>query len=479
MPLWLCWLLPVAWGLLLSPIALLDVRHAGGRASFDQSLFHEHTIDAIARTWPLFNLTYPDHFVAMTPGYQWLLASVSHLTGMGDPGLRLVSLGFSVLGFGLLAMALGTRSGARRATLLLAPLMASVYVANSGAWMLADNAGWFWVGLLSLVALRTKSDTRWALLAGLGLLLAVWTRQNLLFLALPIWAAAWMRPAPHGPKGLNPLVGIPTRVRTVAPVAMATIPAIASIAYLYSVWGGLVPYEFQGQYDGANPSNIALQLVMLAAFGVFFLPSIVGLGEPGGRQRLIETIGRALPWIVLATVLAGLAAAAVPTTYAPTEGRAGLVWRIGLKLNPFGPIGHMSPVVVVMAAIGGGMLALILACLPGRQRWILGALFAGFGIAQGASSEVWQRYHEPFVLLFLAITTTMAVRARPQGAQRLPFLQWGPIAALALVLAVLATKLLWEREISPWRQGADQTPFSSLLPEPPDGASSSGLTEPE
>ncbi len=466
-PWWLAAVLPVLYAAALSPIAIFNVLNASGRASFDQVLFHEHTIDAMARTWPIANLTYPDHFVAMTPGYHWILGGVARFTGMGDAGLRVVAIAISAAMFALFGYLLGRRCGRVFGALLVAPLMASVYVVGSSAWLLADNAGWFWACLLGFAAMFGRPSLRWSIVVGIGLLLAVWTRQNMLFLALPLWAAAWLRETPDGPATSHPLVGIPRRALNLVPLALATLPAIATLLYLYSVWNGLVPYEFQGQYDGINPSNVPLQLVVLAGLGVFFLPAMYGVGELGWRTETLTRVRPCVPWLVVAAVLAGLASALVPTTYDPKEGRAGLIWSAAQKLNPLGVIGDCNPLVVLVAMAGGVVLVLILATLPARQRWILGALCAGFAIAQVASSEVWQRYHEPFALLFLAIATAAAVHHRGPAWRRPPLAQSGPIALLAVALALTSAVILWKREINPWRNGASQTPVSSLLPDPP------------
>jgi hypothetical protein len=463
---------------MLSPIAIWNVLYAEGRATFDQVLFHQHTIDAMAPTWPVFHLTYPEHFVAMTPGYHWLLAGVVRLTGMGDPGLRLVGLALSVAVFVMFGYLLGKRCGPVLGSLLVAPFMASVYVANSSAWLLADNAGWMWVFALAVAALVGRGSLTWALAAGAGLLLAVWTRQNLLFLAAPLWVAAWMADGPDAPASGNPLAGVPGRARTWAPMAVATLPALASLVYLHRVWAGFVPYEFQGQYDGANPSNVALQMVMLGGLSVFFLPAILGVGEDGWLARFKGVIRRAAPWIVLGGLVSGISAALVATTHDPKAGRAGLVWIAADALNVFGPVGESNPIIVAAAVAGGVLLVVILACVPARQRWILGALFAGFGIAQGASSEVWQRYHEPFALLFLAISTMVAVRARRKPQPRTPLAQAVPIAVLALGMSATTAMVLWQREIAPWRRGEVRTPVSSLLPDPPSDPAP-GLPAPE
>ena len=403
----------------------------------------------------------------MTPGFHWVLAGVARVGGLGDVGLRLVTLLFSVGIFGVLGTLLGRRCGPMLGALLVAPLMGSMYVANSGAWVLADNAGWFWVGVLSLSALFARPSIAWALAVGAAMLLAVWTRQNLLFLALPLWAAAWLSTESTDTTRANPFVAVPARLKSLLPVALVTIPSILTIAYLYRVWGGLVPYEFQGQYDGANPSNIALQLAMLAGLGVFFVPVVLGLGEPGSKARTLALLRRQAPWLVLAAAASAIFVANVPTTYDPKQGRAGFVWSAFERLDPIGHFGDTIPLVVLFAAIGGAMLVIVLACVPARQRWILGALCAGFAIAQAASSEVWQRYHEPFALLFLAITACVAVHARGTAARRLPIAQTLPIALLAAGLAAMSVFVIWQREIAPWRRGEPQTPAAPLLPEPP------------
>lgn len=456
--------LVVLWWAVLSPIAFLNVRTGGARASFDQDLFHLPTIRALAETWPVAKLTAPEHFVAMTPGYHWVLGGLARLTGLGDVGLRLAGLTLGAAMFAGLGLWIGRHAGPLRGAALLAPLLASMYVANAGAWVLTDNAGWAWVGLLSLLALYGQPGLRWSLVAGGCLLLAVWTRQSLLWLALPLWAAAWLQ---RPPESLNPLRAIPVRLRRLVPIALATVPSVVSLVYLYRVWGGLVPYEFQGQYDGASAANIALQFTMLTGLGPFFLPAIMGIGEAGWRARARETWGRSRGWVAVAALLAALASALAPTTLAPTQGRAGMVWKLADTLNPFGPIGTSNPVIVLASALGGALLAYVLACVDARRRWILAAIFAGFGVAQGASSEVWQRYHEPFALLFLALAACVAVASRPGRPHRPLGAQVGPLLALALVMAVLTAGALWQREIQPWRIGANPYSTDPQLPPPP------------
>ena len=240
----------------------------------------------------------------MTPGFQWVLAGAARLLGLGDVGLRLTAMLFSVAVFGVLGMVIGRRCGTALGALLVAPLMGSMYVTNSAAWVLADNSGWLWVGLLAVLALFARTTMRWVLVVGAGLLLAVWTRQNLLFLAMPLWAAAWLGTQNPASASANPLQHIPARVRGMLPIVIVTIPSLVTIGYLYHIWGGLVPYEFQGQYDGANPSNLALQLIMLAGLGVFFLPVELGVGEPGWRARIAWAArARSRSWRSLRSIL--------------------------------------------------------------------------------------------------------------------------------------------------------------------------------
>ncbi|MEO1008728.1 MAG: hypothetical protein AAFX79_09180 [Planctomycetota bacterium] len=487
-------LLPLAYALLLSPIAVLDVRHAGGRATFDHVLFHEHTIEQLARTWPVAHLVDPPedapaakprHFVAMTPGFHWTLAAAQRFTGAGPGALRLVGLGLSAAILAGFVLVLARWAGPVRAVALAAPLCASVYVANSGAWLLADNAGWFWVFALLALAVRASWSWRTAVVAGGGLLLAVWTRQNLLWLALPLWAAAWLAAPRDGPGGVTPgseAAGTPraslgSRAASLGPMALATLPAVASLGYLYTVWDGLVPFEFQGQYRGANPSNVPLQLAMLGMLGIWFTPAIVGVGEEGWRARAAERLRAVRWWMLSAAGVSLVVAVLVPTTLAPKQGRAGLVWQLGGLANALSPAPeHLSPLLVLAASFGAGLLVFLLAFAPRRQRWVLAAGLAGFGIAQSASFEVWQRYHEPFALLFLGLATAVIVGGRRPPATGTPNAQLLPPFGLAVVLAALTGFVLWTKEIDPWRRGEPTRPNDPRLPAPQ--APSAALGEP-
>jgi len=469
--------LPLVYVLVLLPITVLDVRHASGRATFDQSLFHEPTIRAASESWPVVELTYPKHYVAMTPGYHWAFGGVRLLTGLEAPGLRVVWLvvsGVILCGFTLV---LARRAGVWLGVALSVPLYMSLYVVSSSAWLLADNAGWAWVLALSLLALRIPWSWRVGVLAGLGLLAAFWTRQNLLWLALPLWAAAWMGPWRGRSGGLDdpgahPLASFRRRAVALLPMAAATIPALVSLWYVYSVWGGLVPHEFQGQYASYNLSNIPLQFAMLAALGPFFLPALVGVGEAGWRERIARTLARCRPWAIGAAVAVAAFSSAVPTNYEPKAGRAGMVWIIGSKLNALSPApDFFSPLLVVGAAVGAAVLVCAIACAPGRQRWVLGAIFAGFGVAQAASYVAWQRYHDPFALLFMGLLTATAVAARERRPARPPLIQVVPLVLLAVALAVVTVATLWQREIGPWQAGAPAMPSSSDLPPPPGSVS--------
>lgn len=468
--------LVLLWWLILAPIAAWDVRTGSARATFDHNLFHVPTIRALAETWPIAKLTAPEHYVAMTPGYHWVLGGLVRLTGIGEAALRLVSLSLSALVFMVLGALLAARVGGWLAAGLIAPLLASMYVVNSGAWVLADNAGWAWVGFLSMAALYYKPGWRWSLLMGLGLFFAVWTRQNLLWLALPLWAAAWMsRPT----ESANPMRHVSLRLRGLAPMALATAPAIGVLLYVYSLWGGLVPYEFQGQYKGANASNIALQFVMLAGLVPFFLPALIGLGETDWKLRLRKCLTGSRAWMALVALLVMVVSVLTPTTHAPTQGRAGQVWDIADRLSPIGTFGHCNPLIVLAAGLGGALFVFVLACVDPRRRWILASIFVGFGVAQGASSEVWQRYHEPFALLFLALATVVACAGRSGVPVLRPKAQRAPLLALALMLAMLTAGALWQREIRPWQRGASPLSDDPRLPAPPPRTSLlPGITDP-
>src|SRR5687767_8086918 len=126
------------------------------RAAYDQNHFHLEVITQFALQWPHVNVA--DYQSATTPGYHLALAPLSHVASIRT--LRLVGLAFT-LGLVLtFAAALARHVRPVTAFALGLPVVCSLYVFSSAAWLLPDNAGWWGLLAVLLVALRPNWDAR-------------------------------------------------------------------------------------------------------------------------------------------------------------------------------------------------------------------------------------------------------------------------------------------------------------------------------
>ncbi|MEO1510976.1 MAG: hypothetical protein AAFU70_02785 [Planctomycetota bacterium] len=396
------------------PLILLGVNR--GRAAFDALRYHLPEIRDLVTQTGGFDLSNP--LTATTPGYHLAVASLARiLPGFGEDaelGFRLLSLAVGVVLVASLGWWLGRRLGAARGSLLALPFALSPYVVASAAWNLPDDLAWLGVLLVLVLALRASdSPARW-MLVGLVTLPLVLTRQIHLWSAAVVWTAAWFGAA-EPELSSRSLLGADLRARLarLGAALAGTLPAFLAIAWFYREWGGLTPSRFQGDHQGPNLATPAFVLTQFAILGVFFAgwlwPTVRGLGRRGWA-------------FVAAAALVGLVLAAVPeTTYDTDSGRFGGWWALA-KLGPE-IAGRSSPALLGLAPMGGAVVAVSLLGLPVRARLVLLAALAGFLAAQSSTSNSWQRYHEPLVLMWLALGVALA-RGGPGSEAALS----GPVA---------------------------------------------------
>jgi hypothetical protein len=145
--------------------------------------------------------------------------------------------------------------------------------------------------------------------------------------------------------------------------------------------------------------------------------------------------------LVLAVVIAALVVLLCDTTFSREEGRWTGVWEL-VKHVPY--LGHVSPVMMVLACVGAVALVCWLMTLPQREALVFVVALTAFTTAQGASFQLWQRYNEPFLLMLMAL---LAARCTPmpgpapiaRASRALGLV--GP-AVLAVAFAVLTTLAL-------------------------------------
>jgi len=434
-------------------LALLGLN--AGRGAWDATVYHEPFIRQLAADFPRFDLTNP--LTATTPGYHLLLATLSQI-GLGSTlALRLITALFGGLLIAALAAWLTRRVRPLDALLLSLPLAASIYTFQASAFILPDNPAWLLVFLIIALCLHdSPGSTRLAIAAALTALL-VFTRQVHLWAAGIVWLAAWLGVNRTEP-GL--FTALPRRIhRTLAAFAI-TVPAIAIVAWFIHHWGGLTPPRFQGDMHGGNPATPAFILVQIVILTVGFGPWLL----PAVLRTARDNAG-----ILLTAATLGLLLAVIPaTTTDPAAGRYSGWWAINAKAPVL--FGRTSTLFLILAPLGAVLIAGPLLALPHRARWtLLGALTA-FTLAQSATFFSWQRYHEPFLILFLSMLAGLQppeLRATSFARLRLP-----AMAALCLILAAISFQALRGTPVAagtlpPAKHTSPDDPWAQPQPLPP------------
>jgi hypothetical protein len=409
------------------------------RVAYDQTLYHEEAIRRFAQQWPAVDLS--DYLSATTPGYHLLMAGVWEYIFPGTRSLQVASAVIGCVLVLLLGLAAGSLARARTAFVFSLPFIASMYIFASAAYVLPDNAGWLGVLAMLLLALSPAQTLRTLALGGIVLTLLVLTRQVHFWTAGLLWGAAWLSGTPRAPQGetggtggggegvcANLFARPLDRLLPVALALLATLPAALILVTFYGAWGGLVPPTFQLQYKAPNAAGFAFLLAVIGVISCFY-----GLTLAPILWRLV----REKPvWVVLAAAGA-LLAALLPRTTAGTpedyfSGRRTGLWEIAAKLPMIG--GHSSLLIVLCAVAGGVALAGWLWVWPMRQRLVLLAAVVGYGAALGASTELWQRYAEPFALMIVLLCACRAHGA-PVGVPGFASATAGLRPGLALLLS--------------------------------------------
>lgn len=476
------------------------------RAAYDQMHYHEPTIRLFAPQLP--RPDFYDYYSATTPGYHVALAMVARIVPDSTQALQVTSALIGSLLIGLLAAACAgvfVRARAPDAsaspprshvlsTLLPAalalPLGCSMYVFQSGAWLLPDNAGWLLALCVCLLVLRAVSPHARAregliLLAGLVVALVVFTRQSHAWTAGVVWLGGWLaatlapasraesRAVAHPDPFRLALMrdalftSIPKRVAWAAAAAMATIPAILTLLYFVNLWDGLTPFRFQYQHQGKSPAALAMMLALVGLFSIFLAPIVLPLlarlwlsnprshahdeSYDRSNSRGASSASGLLSngrWAILTALAIALLASLIPnTTYSIDDGRWTGLWNL-VRATP-SIAHHTSPLLLALALVGSVSLVAWLSAWPTwPQRLVIVVMLLGCTAAVAAGSELWPRYLEPLVLIVIALSAAHAL-ANPTTPFKFPLqafnrllthAQHASIAALCLFLLALTAQ---------------------------------------
>lgn len=416
--LWIASLLAVlAYYLVL--LAVWGTASGNSRALADEQTYYLPTITQFAHHFPVVDLS--DYPSAMTPAYHLSLAAVMRWVSDSIPFLRLIGSLYGAFMAAILARIMARRLDPFWAVLASLPLVLSLYVISSGAWLLPDNAGWLGMLLMLLLALRSRVDGKTYFFGGLTLLVLVSTRQIHLWTAGPLVLAAWLGRndtcLPHGSDDT-----LPARAGRLGMILLSVLPAVVVLLGFCLLWHGLTPPSFQGMYNGRNPAVPATILALAGGYGLFFSGFLVD-----ARQ----VIGQRWRWILTGAVIGLLAAILPATSYNYDAGRSSGIWNVVARLPV---IADRSVLILGLSILGGMIGAAWLAILPRRDAIILAFTAVCFAGAMTSNPFAWQRYIEPFVLIWLALAVfrSISIGGQPMSVgQRL--LCWMPVGLLALI----------------------------------------------
>ncbi len=450
------------------------------RAKFDQDTFHLPVIRQFAQQWP--TPDFSNYLSATTPGYHLAMSTLIGVSGKSDLVLTLRTSGAVLIAFffviGVFAAALKWRESQRSsptrtsgyidvavALAIALPLLASSYIVQSAMYLLPDNLAWLFVSLVitSAVAISRagwRVRPSWLVCTSVLMMLLVFTRQIHIWAAAPIWIAvlvnqAMMRrgtstDASTSPAQINP-TSIPELLRAVTSRAVAfgvvaTVPAFIILGYFIWLWGGIAPPMFRAATNplaasgtgnatavtGLSPASPVLILALIGIFGTFYLGWIVSASMTASRGWLprIDNLWGTLKASAIGAAAAALIAIVPPTTWS-TPTRKGALWEItrrfeggsefaGVRLPRLVIADHTNLIMWFLAVLGGAILGLLWRGVDHRARWVLATALIAFTAAQSAQALSWQRYFEPFVLLWLILCVSNLRIGGRSGDIRMP-----------------------------------------------------------
>ena len=363
--------------------------------TFDETNFYLPAIRQIRAEWPRLDIS-ANSLSATAPGYQYLLATLSFLTGPSLLALRFLNLALSFVLPLVLWFAWPAETCGWLRACALVPLVGGCFFIRAASNLMTDNVALLaTAGTLALVF--GPGLPRGLAVAGTATAFAVIIRQNTIWLEAPL-AVRWLvngRPAS----------------------SWALLPAPAVLSWLILSWGGLVPPAWQ-THSGLGYAAAPYQLAVLGVLGIFFYASI----SPDWRADL----GNRWTWAGAATGL--LLALVCPTAPDYDAGRwGGYFWTAAEHLPVFG---RRSVLFFALAPCGGGLLATLTRRLwstAGTHTTLLWlSAFISFFASGLLNRQVHHRYYEPVLLVLLVFWLLLLTSAKPSA----PAVRFGPLLAL-------------------------------------------------
>jgi hypothetical protein len=370
----------------------------------DEKAYHLLAVRQIRAHWPKLDLD-RDSVSAISPGYHYVLAGLSFITGDGRRSLRFVTWSVSLALLWLLWRLFPvTRRELALAALL--PLAFSNFFVKSASWIMTDNPALFCTAATLALCFRGSDRSVWASAALAGT--ATFFRQMNVWTAFPVAFQTFSKE---------------TKSKRCLAILASLLP-LAVVSVLIWHWHGVVPPSWQNRtYQSDRTSASAAVCYILSVF--FVLGIFYWLAIPSENRRQ----GNVSRWALLGGAGGGLLLAlASRTDYNVEAGRwGGYLWEAAAR---FPLLGGRSVVFIVLAPCGGALLAIMTSALVrcgGRQ---MAALWLGSYGAWAATflpnRQIFHRYYEPNTLMFLIFWLILFLRHSPDATFKRPL----PLLAL-------------------------------------------------
>ena len=203
------------------------------------------------------------------------------------------------------------------------------------------------------------------------------------------------------------------------------------------LWGGLLPPRFVGHHGGWNIAAVVFGFGLIGVYGWPWL-----LLAWSDAPRALTGRSGAMVFLVLALALM------VPSSYEVEAGRwGGWLWE-AVRRTP--TVLNRSVLLTVFAVVGALTLATLAhgALDRGRKRemGLLVVALVAWMATQSANFQVWQRYFEPAILIFLSWLIALAPPPLDHGRWLLPLAvasaaSWQPLFCLSMVTSTASSTL--------------------------------------
>jgi len=444
----------LAWAACIAVLVLLicwPAVLAGGGGTSQSSDFREYHLLEIERI--AHGSALPDWrgaLTATTPGYHLVMAAFLRLGAHPDV-LRMVASAFlAIAASGAWWFAAGWTRPAR-ALLCIAPMALCPYLVGSGIWGTTESLALLLAVPLLGSALAGPRAARGIAVQSALTAAAAMVRQVLVWASVPAVVEA-LFPSPKVRRR-----SVATRLLRAASIVL---PAFVLLALLFVEWGGPVPPRFQAFHQShGNPAAAVFAFAALGAWAAPLLPALWTCSQRPIRRVAIASAATAA--LLCCTVETGYRKVLPPdsqnadTPFAGTRkpvpdsvvvgqhevGRwGGPLWDAAAAAPEFG---HRSMLLVPLAGIGVLELVLLIgaACAQGRSREAMLVVLAGAAMtaSQVANAQTFERYFDPWILLFVGWLAAMGIAApaRPCRWTIRGLVAMGAIQAALTVRAVL------------------------------------------